>query len=120
MIQRKAARFVYNKYFHFISISNMLKLLGWPTLQARRHYLKLLLAYKIYKTMISIPSENFKPVNVTTREYQPHFQCLQTTCNSYRFSFFLSAVRMWNYLPTDIASISCFNKFNMKLHLFIC
>ena len=119
MIQRRAARFVYNKYYHSTSVSNMLKSLGWPALQARRHYLKLLLTYKIHKAMISIPSDNFKPVTVTTRGYQSHFQCLQTTCDSYRFSFFPSTIRMWKCLPTDIASISCFNEFNVKLQQYL-
>ena len=45
--------------------------------------------------------------------------CKQLATVSYRFSFFPSAIRMWNYLLTDIASISCFNKFNMKLQLTI-
>ena len=108
-----------SSYYYSISISNMLKSLGWPTLQRRRHYLKLLLTYKIYEAMISVPSDNFKPVTVTTRGYQSHFQCLKTTCDSYSFSFFPSAIRMWSCLPTDIASISCFNEFNMKLQQYL-
>ena len=89
----------------------MLKSLGWPTLQARRNYLKLLLTYKILKAMISIPSNNFKPVTFNTRGYQSHFQCLQTTCDSYRFSFFPSAIRLWNCLSTDVTSIASFNEY---------
>ena len=122
MIQRKAAQFVYNKYHNSVSVSSMLESLGWPTLQARRNYLKLLLTYKILKAIISIPSNNFKPVTFNTRGYQSHFQCLQTTCDSYRFSFFPSAIRLWNCLPTDVASIASFNEFNMALqkHMQTC
>ena len=114
IVRRRAARFVY-KYYHFVSISSILESLGWPTLQARRNYLKLILTYKILKTMITIPPNNFTPVSFNTRGYQSYFQCLQTTCDSYRFSFFPSAIRLWNCLPTDIASIDDFNEFNMKL-----
>ena len=39
MFQRRAARFVYNKYYHSVSVSCILESLGWPTLQARRNYI---------------------------------------------------------------------------------
>ena len=100
---------------YIVSVSNMISSLGWPTLQTRRNYLKLLLTYTILKAMISIPSDNFKPVTVNTRGYQFHFQCLQCTCDSYRFSFFPSSIRLWNCLPTDITSVNTFNEFTEKL-----
>ena len=53
-------------YHNRVSVSSMLESLGWPTLQARRNYLKLLLTYKILKAMISIPSNNFKPTQEDT------------------------------------------------------
>ena len=115
MVKRRAAQFVYNKYYHSVSVSSILESLGWPTLQARRNYLKLLLTYKILKAMITIPPNNLIPVSFNTRGYQSHFQCLQTTCDSYHFSFFPLAIRLWNCLLTDIASIDDFNEFNMKL-----
>ena len=58
MVQRRATQFVYNKYYHSISVSSILESFGWPTLQARRNYLKLLLTYKILKAMITIPPNN--------------------------------------------------------------
>ena len=39
MVQRRAERFVYNKYYHSVSVSSILESLVWPTLQARRNYL---------------------------------------------------------------------------------
>ena len=104
MIQRRAARFAYNKYYCAVSVTGLLESLGWPILQARINYLKLLIIYKILKAMISIPANNLKPVNQCTRGYQYHFQCLQTTCDSYRYSFFPSSIRLWNHLPVDIVS----------------
>ena len=32
--------------------------------------------YKILNAMISIPSDNFKPITPKTRGYQSHLQCL--------------------------------------------
>ena len=66
--------------------------------------------------MISIPSDNFKPVTLNTRGHQSHFQCSQTTCDSYRYSFFPSAIRLCNCLPTNIATFADFNEFNFKLY----
>ena len=116
MIQRRGAQFVHNKYHYSASVTSMLESLGWLTLQARRNYLKLLLTYKIIKAMISISSDNFKPVTLNTRGHQSHFHCLQTTCDSYRYSFFPSAIRLWNCLPANIATSANFNKFNFKLN----
>ena len=120
MIQRRAARFVHNNYSYSASVSSMLKSLGWPTLQARRNYPKLLLTYKILNAMISIPSDNFQRVNVNTRGHISHYQCLQTACDSYRFSFFPSTIKLWNCLPADIASAPNYNEFIMKLEKHLC
>ena len=73
MVQRRAVRFVYNKYYHSVSVSSILESLGWPTLQARRNYLKLLLTYKVLKAMITIPPNSFITVSFNTRGYQSHF-----------------------------------------------
>ena len=40
---------------------------------------------------------------------------LLVTVNTVFLSFPASAIRLWNYLLTDIASIDDFNEFNMKL-----
>ena len=67
MVQKERCTIFYNKYYHSVSVSSILESLGWPTLQARRNYLKLLLTYKILKTMITIPPNNFTPVSFNTR-----------------------------------------------------
>ena len=93
----------------------MLKSLGWPTLQVRRNYLKLLLIYKILNAMISMPPDNLIPVTCNTRGYQLHLQCLQSACDGYRHSFFPSAIRLWNCLPVDITTTDDCHKFDLKL-----
>ena len=54
MLQRRAARLVFNKYQNNISVTNLLNSLGWPTLETRS-CLKLTLTYKIFKNLICIP-----------------------------------------------------------------
>ena len=102
MLQRRAACFVCNKYNRNTSVTNLLYSLGWPSLETRRSYLKLSLTYKILNNMITIPSHNFRPVSYQTRGHEYHFQHLQCNCDSYRYSFFPSAIRLWNSLPLDV------------------
>ena len=65
--------------------------------------------------MTSIPPDNLKPVTRNARGYQSHLQCLQSACDSYRYSFLPSAIRLWNCLPVDIATTDDFYDFDLKL-----
>ena len=47
MIQRKAARFVFNDFARLSSVSTMLELLGWDSLEKRRDQLTLMILFKI-------------------------------------------------------------------------
>ena len=113
-------RFVCNKYNRNTSVTNLLYSLGWPSLETRRSYLKLSLTYIILNNLITIPSHNFRPVSYHTRGHEHHFQHLQCNCDSYRYSFFPSAIRLWNSLPLDIASCNDFNDFDQKLKNHFC
>jgi len=72
--------------------------LGWPLLKTRRYYLKIISTYKILKRIWllypQITSDNFRPINYG---HQHHFQHLQCTCDSYKYSFFPSAIKLWNF-----------------------
>ena len=114
MLQRRAACFVCNRYKRNTNVTNLQYSLGWPSLETRS-YLNLNLTYKILNNLITIPSDNFRPVSYHTREHEHYFQHLQCNCDSYRYSFFPSAIRLWNSLPLDIASCNDFNKFDQKL-----
>ena len=72
IIQRRVARFVYKKYYCSVT---------WLAHSTSEK--KLPQAAIDLKAMISIPSNNFKPITLNTRGYQSHFQCLQTTCDIY-------------------------------------
>ena len=78
------------------------------------------LTYKILNNLITIPSHNFRPVSYHTSGHEYHFQHLQCNCDSYRYSFFPTAIRLWNSLPSDIASCNDFNDFDQKLKNHFC
>ena len=119
MVQRRAARFVYNNHHPTDSVTNMLQSLHWLTLEIRRKFLKLILMYKILKSHIHIPTHNFQPVTTHTRGYQYHYLHLQCNCEAYRSSFFPSTIRLWNNLPVEIATSINLNDFITKLESYL-
>jgi len=40
MVQRHAARFVLNKFDRYASVTEMINILGWPTLESRRNTMR--------------------------------------------------------------------------------
>ena len=120
MLQRIAACFVCNKYQRNISVTNLLCSFSWPSLETRRSYLKLNLTYKILDYLITIPPDNFRPVNYHTRGHQQHLQHLQCNCDSYRYSLSPSSIRLWNSLPLNIATCNDFEKIDQSLKNYFC
>jgi hypothetical protein len=55
MVQRRAARYVTNRYHNTSSVSSMIDHLGWETLESRRTKVQLTMLYKIIYDLIDIP-----------------------------------------------------------------
>ena len=54
MVQRKAARFVFNDYSSYSSITAMLQELKWNSLQDRRIQSRLIMFYKILNNLVEV------------------------------------------------------------------
>jgi hypothetical protein len=52
MVQRRAARYVVNRYHNTSSVTSMLEELKWPTLEERRQRTRLVLMYKIVNGLV--------------------------------------------------------------------
>jgi hypothetical protein len=75
-IQRRAARFVTNNYDPRASVTTLLQVLNWPTLQHRRQLAKLIMMYRITYHLIEIPSITYLiPSRLGTRGH--HIRYLQ-------------------------------------------
>ena len=61
MVQRRAARFVFNNYFETTPgvVTNMLTSLGWPTLEERRKNNRLIMLYKIKHNLVGIDPKKY-------------------------------------------------------------
>ena len=53
-VQRREARFVFNNYSIFASVSNMIANLGWNSLHNRRNELRLIMLFKIIIIIINV------------------------------------------------------------------
>ena len=56
MVQSHAARYVLNKFDRYTSVSDMISLLGWPTLESRRNTLRMFMMYKIMNNVADVPT----------------------------------------------------------------
>ena len=59
MVQRRAARFVNNRYKNNSSVTDMLDYLGWESHETRRSKLQLVVLYKIVHGLIDIPPDDY-------------------------------------------------------------
>ena len=100
MVQRRAARFVKADFHKKHSVTKMLHDLSWHPMCERRAQAKVVMLYRIVHGLVAIPlTQYFTP---STRIRGHPMQYRQHTChiNAYQYSFFPSAIPLWNNLPT--------------------
>ena len=107
MIQRRAARFVLQRYQQRDSVTSMLESLQWKSLEWRRQAASLALLYKIKHNLVAInPTDYLSPMLPSnTRAYQPwKYQYITSRTQLYGSSFFPRTVLLWNTLPGTVIS----------------
>ena len=91
MVERRAARYTCNRYHNTSSVTEMLRTLGWPTLEKRWIRTHIIFLYKIIHHLVAIYLTNLLiQSDPRTRQY-PHsysYRLIQTTKDSYKYSFF--------------------------------
>ena len=104
-VQRRAARFVLNRFRNTSRVNNMLEALGWPTLEQRRQTCRLLMLYKIQSGLAHCPTLKAKLVPLPSSQRRTHDKqlTLLTARTQYRGSSFLpKTIRDWNSLPMKV------------------
>ena len=115
-VQRRAARYVCSDYNPESSPTAMLNQLNWPTIQTRRQYGKATMMYRIVNNLVAIPMEpNLKPSQSSTRGHDLRFCQPHTRVEAYKYSYFPSAIRLWNTLPKDLISQPSIDSFKSYL-----
>ena len=117
MVQRRAARFVMNKYSYCDSVFQMLDTLGWDTLQDRCNKLRAVMVFKIHNIVDIQPHNYLIPNQLLTRGHHYRFQQLPTYIDSYKYSFYPDAIKIWNSLPEHTVEAPTLQLFKENLHL---
>ena len=112
-IQRQAARFVSNNYERTASVTDMLKILEWESLATRRLLNQCSMFYKIHFSLVNIPFPSC--VIPATRQGRANnilsFNIIQSRVNTYKYSFFVRTIPIWNRLPTTVVQASSIKQF---------
>ena len=116
MVQRRAARYVCNRYHNISSPTDMINTLNWPTLQERRTRTRLIMFYKIVHQIVAIPSAILIPSDSRTRKNHNYtFRHISTKKDTYKYSFFPYTITQWNLLPMQTVAVATVDTFREQL-----
>ena len=100
MVQRRAVRYITNRYRKTSTVTSMLDHLKLESLEARRAKTQLTMLFKIIHGLVDIPTEDYLvPASTRTRS-QHSLKFLQNPVSSdyYKFSYFQRTFCSWNSL----------------------
>jgi hypothetical protein len=106
MVQRRAARFVFNDYFRASHVSPMIDHLSWDNLQQRRLLHQATMFYKIHQGLVGI---NLPDVLWLEHPGLPNicpYRQIQSCVNVYKFSFYPRTIVTWNQIPLNLTIFS--------------
>ena len=117
MVQRRAARFVKNKYRNTSSVSSMLEDLQWESLQSRRMKSQLTMFYNIINNLVDIPANDYLSFSGSRTRSSHCYKIRQfrVSSNTFKYSFFPRTVVLWNTLPASVAEAPCLVSFKEEL-----
>ena len=104
MVQRRAARYVCNRWHNTSSVSEMLNNLGWESLATRRRHARLCMMYKIMQGTAVVPFQQFlvEGYRGTRGSHTRKLQTISTSNDSYKYSFLPRTIVYWNALPPGV------------------
>ena len=117
MIQRRAARYVLNRYHYSASVTEMLNELGWKSLEERRRNMRLTMMYKITNSLVAINGALYlRPRLIQNRKCNEFAFILPSTGPDYfNYSFFPRTIKDWNFLPNQVVEAPTMDSFKTRL-----
>ena len=102
-IQRQSARRIFQDFSYTTSASTLVSKLKLPTLEQRRNTAKATMIYKIMNGLVDITpvQGTLTPANRSTRRHTSKLMVPHCRTDVYLHSFFPSAIRIWNNLPSE-------------------
>ena len=118
MVQRRAARWVTNRYHNTSSVTDMLRDLTWQSLELRRTHSRLCMLYKLHHDLVAIHPSYTHLSNTTrhTRTSQTmQYTVYQPRTNYFKYSFFPLTIVQWNMLGVNIKCAATVNMFKTQV-----
>ena len=121
MVQHRTARCILQDFSRTSSASEMVEKLKLETLKERRTADKASMMYKVMHDLVdvAVPPELLQPAARSTRGHHLKLQVLQTSTDSYKYSFFPSGIRLWNSLDTVSVVATSLPDFKLSLKAWI-
>lgn len=98
-VHRRSARFVMNNYSQTSSVTSMLEILQWTSLEERRARNKAIMMYRIVHGLVAIPTTELHSMMTTARGHTNRFLNPYARTLLYKHSFFPDSIWIWNNLP---------------------
>ena len=98
------------------------KILNWPTLEKRRHFISLIECYKIVFGLNSLKFSDFFELVLDKRTRANHIFKLSVKnarVNSCKYSFVIRVVKEWNNLPQSVIEAESFKLFKARFKSFL-
>ena len=113
MVQRRAARYVCNRWHNTSSVTEMVNQLGCDSLAKRRQNSRLCALYKLTYTAAGDPWAQWLTAGhqTTRRSHAWKYIPIQTTNNIYKLSFLPCTIIVWNRLPCTLVASPSLNAF---------
>ena len=117
MVQRHAARFALNKFDRCASVTEMMNILGWPTLESRCNTMRTEMMFKIMNNLLDVPTDTILlPSSLQLRGHHKKIQQLPCRVDAYVYSFFPQAIKLWNVLPQHLINSPDLSTFKERLN----
>jgi len=110
MVQRKAARFVYSDWRRTSSPTEMMRQLGWVSLETQRKIASINMLHKIINQELDLPL-NILPKISRLQRFNPVYGRVEV----YKNFFIPSTINAWNHLPLNIIKIDDHQLFKDKV-----
>lgn len=114
-VQRRSARFVMNNYSQTSSVTSMLEILQWTSLEERRARNKAIMMYRIVHGLVAIPTTELHPMMTSARGHTNRFLIPYARTLLYKHSFFPDSIRIWNNLPQRAVDSTSLDEFRQEV-----
>jgi len=94
--------------------------LQWPELSIWHQYFSMLMIHDILHGHVALSfNKFFSFASSCTRTHSLTIYCKQSSINSYRYSFFVHSISLWNKIPECILCLLKRNSFKRQTHLIL-